>query len=392
MPNFFTLHSVQLFVIIKYNEVSLPEAIREKMKSFSVSIYNANITDNTILPISPVYIAHPTLIKDLNNSFVTKERVDAIVFSKLSLDIINDFEFLMSKYDRCILPKIKKSVLSDSVNKEELMKLYRACIGSFCKENNIKYICGLSENAVNIMTKYINDSAKPSPGKFIGLMILAKNREAATNALHGTDPFTSYECAIDSAISQELPSSLNTFLASHMNFIKCISSDFSQCDLKNLAASALSLAIILYTSALDHPILNRDPDMHYITYEECGKNINKYIMQRGSNNNIIINNYINNYFKINKAKIEKLNIANSVIGHTNPEIVFHEVKKDKQDDDIEQTISTLKKRNALLKKIIEHIDFLNGRLEDVCKLSDEQINQLYDYPEFFNIFINKTNK
>ena len=177
-----------------------------------------------------------------------------------------------------------------------------------------------------------------------------------------------------------------------MNFIKCISSDFSRCGLKNIAASSLSLAIILYVSALDHPILNREPDIHYITYEECGKNINKYIMQRGSNNNIIINNYINNYFKINKAKIEKLNIANSVIGHTNPEIVFHEVKKDKQDDDIEQTISTLKKRNALLKKIIEHIDFLNGRLEDVCKLSDEQINQLYDYPEFFNIFINKTNK
>ena len=262
-------------------------------------------------------MAHPTLIRDLNNSFDTQERVDAIVFSKLSLDIIRDFEFLMSKYDRCILPNINKSVLSDSVNKEELRKLYRNCINNFSQEDELKYIAGLGENVVSIMTKYINDSAKPSPGKFVGLMILAKNREAATNALHNTDPFTSYECAIDSAITQELPSSLSTFLTSHMNFIKCISSDFSRCGLKNIAASSLSLAIILYVSALDHPILNREPDIHYITYEECGKNINKYIMQRGSNNNIIINNYINKYFNINKAKIKKLNITNSVIGINN---------------------------------------------------------------------------
>ena len=298
------------------DEVSLPEAIREKMKSFSVSIYNANITDNTILPTTPTYITHPRLITSLNNSLTTKERVDAIVFSKLSLDIINDFEYAMSMYDRCTSPNTSVQVLSEDIDEKTLEDMYNDCMESFCDENKRKYIYGLSKEVVNIMTKYINDSAKPSPGKFVGLMILAKNREAATKVFN-KDPFTSYECAIDSAITQDLPSSLSTFLASHMNFIKCISSDFSQCKVKNQAAITLSMGIILYVSALDHPILSKDSSTHYLSYEECGENISKYMMQRGSNNTVI-NTYINNYFTaIKKIEANEVSIEASAVAINN---------------------------------------------------------------------------
>lgn len=98
------------------------------------------------------------------------------------------------------------------------------------------------------------------------------------------------------------------------------------------------------------------------------------------------NRFSNNFDEINLLKqVQDLfSDFEELKNSKKSENASNDVKKDDN-----QPISTKKKRKALSKNVLEHINFLNARLKDIRELSDEQIDHLYEDQEFFNSFINK---